>query len=480
MKKTLFAKILILIMCMALLLCGCNKAGNDSADGGSGGSGKPKSPAKQTVSAFGNTMSAIFAGGASTQVLEDALKTGKITVTVGDKVENVLYINSEKMQIADELKLDIEGVEVEAEIYLNENDLVVALPEILDDAYGVDLKNLMNDLKDSALWEMMGTDYDEVIGELESSMGDVTELVDQLQPLLEDLRKTIDSMLACVDSSVSSGTVNVDGQDVKATVITYSFDNEDLNEMVDIVFDYVSELSDQLASMGGDIGEIADGIEEGREMVKSTLEQAEIDFKLVINVNASTGYVMTIDGDLKLAMDGEEGTVNFDANFGEDASKSDRYTMDLTATHEGETLELLSVVLDRDVNGSETDYDLIINADGDDVFRATLNYDNDSSAYSLSLGGYSYYYDYYDDTSRTEWDYVTIDGTYKLTDDYFEFSVASVTDDDYSQDIDVKIVIEAISAGEIPKAPSYTNILKMSEKDWMELGEELTKHFDLG
>lgn len=460
MKKTMFARILIVLMCLALVLCGCSKSGNDATDGGSNGSGKPKSPNKQMSNAFSDTLGAIFADGANTEVLEKALKTGKITITVGDMLENVLYISSEKMALADEMKLNVEGMEVDAELYINENDLVVALPGILDGAYGVSFDTLLKDLENSALWELMGTDYESIVGELESSMGDVTELMDQLQPLLEGMGETIDSVLKCVNSSVAEGTATVNGKEVKATIITYSFGNEELGEMVDVLFDYVDELTSTLASMGGEIGDVAGELDAAREEAKAVLEEAEIDFKLVTNINTATGYVMTVDGDLKIVYEGEEAAVNLDANFGEDATKSEQYTIDLTATAEGETVELMSVVLDRIVDGSVTDYDLSVSSEGYEVFTANLEYDSETSAYCLTV---------------MDGDVLTVDGTYKFTDEYFEFSIGSVKMDGNTEKLDVKIVIEAISASEMPKAPSYTNVLTMSQKDWEKLAEELSE-----
>ena len=462
MKKSLFARILILILCLSLVLCGCNKAsegGGDADSEGGGGSGKSQSAGEKVVGAFGDTLSAIFADGASTDVIEDALKTGKITITVGDEIENVLYINSEKELLADELKMNMDGVELNAELYLNEEALIVALPDILDDAYGVNLNTLMKDLKGSYIWEMMGTDYETAIGELESGMGDVTALMDQFKPVMEGLETAVDSALKCVDSSVTQGTVTVDGQDVEATIVTYSFGNEELKKIVDIIFDYVEDYSDVLTEMGGDMGDMIEEMEGAREEAKAALDEVEIDFNLVTNINADNGCIMTIDGTLKAVVEGEEMNLKLDGDFGVNPADSDNYTLILSAVEDGETYEMLSMVMDRTVSGSDMTYDMVISAEGYEVFSAELEYNTDSSAYSLTLDA--------------DGDTVSVNGTYKLTDDYFEFSVGTINTDGYDQEINVKVVIEAISAGEIPKAPSYTNILTMSEDKWMDLAEKL-------
>lgn len=461
MKKSLFARILILILCLSLVLCGCNKAseGGDADSEGGGGSGKSQSAGEKVVGAFGDTLSAIFADGASTDVLEKALKTGKITITVGDEIENVLYINSEKELLADELKMNMDGMELNAELYLNEEALIVALPDIVDGAYGVNFNTLMQDLEDSYIWEMMGTDYETAIGEIESGMGDVTALMDELKPLLEGLETAVDSALKCVDSSVTQGTVTVDGQDVEATIVTYSFGNEELKKIVDIIFDYVEDYSDVLTEMGGDMGDMIEEMEGAREEAKAALDDVEIDFNLVTNINADNGCIMTIDGTLKAVVEGEEMNLKLDGDFGVNPADSDNYTLILSAVEDGETHEMLSMVMDRTVSGSDMTYDMVISAEGYEVFSAELEYNADSSAYSLTLDA--------------DGDTVSVNGTYKLTDDYFEFSVGTINTDGYDQEINVKVVIEAISAGEIPKAPSYTNILTMSEDKWMDLAEEL-------
>ncbi|MBQ3214846.1 MAG: hypothetical protein IJB11_01870, partial [Oscillospiraceae bacterium] len=258
MKKSVFAKLLILVLCFALMLCGCGESADTAkSDGGEGTSNesnqnqqggnvqKPETPEEKAEAALERTLSAMFASSTDMSALEKALQCGKITVTVGDYVDNVLYMNTNKLEFVDQLSLNIEGVELDVEVYLNEHDVVLALPEVVDGAYGVSLDTIVNDLPDSAIWEVLGVDYEEFMSELATSLegmtGDLDELSDMLEGMsapLSGLEDALTDVLSNVDKTVAEGKASVDGKDVDAVIVTYSADSAAMQKMVNILLDW--------------------------------------------------------------------------------------------------------------------------------------------------------------------------------------------------------------------------------------------------
>jgi hypothetical protein len=482
MKKSIFAKLLIMIMCLALVLCGCSSA----ADNDGNGSGKknnskvesnndfgPATPEKKAEVALGKTVGAIFSPDADFGVLENAMESGKITIGVGEYVENVLYINTNDFRVVDELSLNIEGVELDAELYLDKEDLVVALPGVVEGAYGVRFDTLGADLKDSAIWDMMGVDYDEIMSGMDVAFDELASMLDAIDPTMGDLEGALEEALSNVNKTVTEGTVTIDGEDVDAVIVTYSLDSKDMQEMIEIMLDwFVDYYEDQMGSLadmvGEDIGleDITQEIEGMQGMIDAFFEEADLKAELVVNINSETGYIMTAVGEFSGVVDGEEGGVYLNIDLGKDASKSDEYTMDLTMRGEEEEDNVgLSLVLERETDGTETIYDLTFSAsEGDvteDVFSVSLSYDSASYEYEISAEGA-----------------FAINGICKLTDDVFEISLDSISTNGEEQEIGVVVKVEAVSASKIPNMPkSYTNLLKMSEEEMMELIVELGSTF---
>lgn len=478
MKKSIFAKLLIMILCLSLVLCGCaGTSGNNDSDGDgnktsnqgdTNKNNKGDTVEDKAMASLGNTLSAIFGVDADYSGMEDALESGKITLTVGDYVENVLYINTKDFAVADQLELNIEGVELGAELYVNENELVLSVPGILDDAYGVSFDTLATDLEDSLIWELVGMSYEDFMAELEASLGDVNDLMDQVDPTMNDLAGALEDALECIDSEITEGKATVDGKEVNAIIVTYSMTAKDMENMLNIMIDwfegYAEEMGDMAsASADVDMDELMDSMDEARDALELFFEEGDASFEMVVNINADTGYVMTVEGEFVAEMEGEEAAINLNIDLGEDASKSDEYTMTLSATAEGETTDVMEVVLDREADGSELTYDLSVSVMEMEMFTATLEYDTDSYEYALTM--------------EADGEEIGFDGIFKMTKDEFTFSVENIDMYGEKMAVDVSISIEAVSANKIPKAPRYTNILTMSEDEWADLLTVLSEYF---
>ncbi len=479
MKKSFLAKLLIVILCLSLVLCGCSGAADNKDDGknddktsnqGDGnkndddkGNKEEATPEEKAEAAIGNTLSAIFSSDVDLGILEDAMECGKVTISMGDYIENVLYINTNDFNVADQLSLNIEGAELGAELYVNDEDLVIAVPGILDGAYGISFDTLASDLEDSLMWEMMGLDYDEVMGQLNEYLEGLDGMLGGMDSSMNDLAGALEEALDYVDRDITEGIAKVNGKDVPAVIVTYTITSDNLHKMLNVMIDWFEGcaeemgLEDTMESAG--MGRLSDTIGEMKSSMDEFFKEGTMDVELVVNVNAETGYIMTADASVVGAMEGEESTILMNVNLGEDVTKSDEYTLTVSSTFEDETMDILEIALERDSNGSEISYDFSVYSYDAEVFAASFEYDSASYEYNLSV--------------KADESAVTIEGTYKLTDDEFEFFVDYIEVDGESMDIGLLVTAEPVSASEIPDAPEYKNILTMTEDEWNALLEVL-------
>ncbi len=479
MRNSLFAKLLVMLLCLCLVLCGCaesadndkvtvkNEQANKNEDNNPFTPPAPLTPEEKAEASLGNTLSAMFISDADFGILEDDLTNSKITIAVGDYLENVLYLNAEDFQLADELSVNIDGVSLNAAIYADEHDLALTLPGMVDGAYGVSFDTLATDLPGSAIWQLMGTDYEEVMGEVNSVLGQITDSLDTALSSTEELEDLLEDILDNVDKKTTEGTVTIDGEDVDAIIVTYALDADGIQEIVDIVIDYVEDTyMGSYADIQGmeDYEEVmTEEFDSIRSEVDAFFAEADIDAELVTNINAETGYIMTVEGEVAFAFEGEEGTLNLDIDLGKDASASDAYSMKLYATTGDATMDILGLELARAVSGSKTTYTLTCDSTDGELLTASLSYDSSNYAYAIE--------------AEMDSETIGVNGIFKLTDDVLEFTVDSVEAAGETTEIDLVIKVEAAKASDIPDVPKYTNILQMSEDELTELLMELSTAF---
>lgn len=487
MKKSVLAKVLVMILCLALVLCGCSdsagnsnggETNNSSNEGGSVENVKAETPEEKADAALERTLNAMFGSSVDVEELESAFECGKITLTVGDYVDNVLYMDTNNMEFADELSLNIEGVELDVEVYVNEHDLVLAMPKVLDGAYGVSFDTIITDLPNAVIWDLMGVSYEEFMAELSVSLEELSGALEQLSGVLDGMESSMSGMeealeeaLADVDKTVTEGKATVDGKNVDAVIVTYSMDTAAMEKLANVMIDWYATYAEELLAyyafsmdeslyMEEDMTEVYD---DAKDEVAAFFADADLNAELVVNINAETGYIMTAQGSFSGTVEGEEGGVFLNVDLGEDLTKSDKYTFEL---NDGDKNNVL-MVIDRNIQGSKSEYTLSLSMaeEGvtEELMTASLSYDASSYAYALSI--------------EAEGEELAANGTFKLADDVFEFSVGSVTAAGETMELNVLVRAEAISASEIPEMPEYENVLQMSEDDLMMLMQALSVAF---
>lgn len=480
MKKSIFAKILILVMCLSLLLCACGKddsgSKNDPTDAPTSaptnpadptdGPEDPENPGDDDASGLSGILGTIFGDDVTQDDLLAALECGKVTITVGDMITNVMYVDVANLKFVDELTMNVEGTEVNAQLYVNQNDLVVALPEMLPDAYGISFDTLMTDLPTSAIWGLMGTTYEDFMAELATYFDEILNTVNSLEGMFSDAEETMESLMVAlsealenVEQTSGNGQATIYGETVDAWIVSYKVDNEAMEQIVNIMLDWCTENAESIVQLMDqeDLTEqnIIDAISDAKAEVGTLFDTSELEAVLSMNYHPDTEALMSIDGSFSGTIDGDEGGYYLNLTLGVDPAESDLYSFSLLDSYN----DGYAVTLGRKVENTKTTYTItaygVTSGESTEMMVASASYDTASHAYQLTLDadGESY----------------AVNGTCKVTDEIFEFTLDTLSANGEITQVNLKVAVEGISSSEIPDAPTYKNILQMSEQELTEL-----------
>ncbi|MBQ9762089.1 MAG: hypothetical protein IJV82_03325 [Oscillospiraceae bacterium] len=499
-KRTVITRLLIALLCIAMLLSGCKgKGSGDESETTAATEGStpqasdptgsepqatdPSTPAEPEqplppAEELGNALDKTF-GSDSSSSFEDVLSCGKITLLFQDMIDNVLYIDSENGNIVDELTMNIEGTEINLSVFGNENQVAFYLPEILDNnAYGINLPTLADDLPNSPIWDMAGISYEEAMEQLglsDMDFGEQLEMYAIFADIGLSLEEALEDALAVAEATSAEGTVNINGNDVQATIVTFKFTDDDVIEIGNIMVDWAEETlnehSESLKTLFQDT-EIADLLDteipfdDARNAIEEAFSEVDFTLEIASNINAETGYLMSVDGDLdvKYAGDdeeyiGEQVTAYLDLVLGEDPKNSNLYSLKMGATNpDGEEVSL-QADFTRNLTDAKDEYGLEIKgANGEEqlvILSASLSYDKATDIYTLNAEAG-------DET-------LMITGKYLCNDDIFELSVDAVEDNGERTEVGLTLRVEEAQQSEIPVMPPFKNIFTMSQDEIMNL-----------
>ena len=366
MKKSIFAKILILVLCLSLVLCGCGKdtPANDDDPTKAPTSGQSTDPTKGPNS---DPSDPSTPGDDPLSGLLGNMEYSKVTLTVGDMLTNVMYVDAANLKFVDQLKLNIEGTEVNAQLYLNQHELVVALPDFVSDAYGINFDTLATDLPSSAIWGMMGTSYDDFMDQLNERLGGVLDTMENLEVMfsgadkcLESLAAALEKALENVEQTTTTGKVDIYGKNVDAEIVKYSVDSAAMEKIVNTLIGWCEENANDLSGLlGEDIltsKDITDAMNEAKTAVSSFFDNADLEASLAMNFNPASGALMSINGSFAGTIDGIEDGLYLNLILGENPAESDLYSFSiLDSRNDGFSVTLGHEVVDTKTTKEQAD-----------------------------------------------------------------------------------------------------------------------------
>ena len=491
-KRSFLVTLLIMLMCVAIVFAGCNSAdkpgeneekpttnttdptdttGDNGPDSNDPDDNTPQfdDPNEEVLYAISNTMNAMASSDAVYNVLAEAVKGGKITIEAADMIKNELYLDVFGNQYADILTIKQMDQEIQASAYLKDGKLAVSVPMVFgDEVYGIDFNTLEDDLKNCELWAMMDTTYEEFQTQAGINIDGLEDALEQYLDAVSGMGEDVIDSLKNVKVTREEGTVVINGETVDAVNVKYQMTSKDVLDFMLAMLDEseksMEAMVDAMSSVltGVDMDEILDemDMETSRQELTAAFEDVDLQGDLVISIDPETQYMMCMSLDVAGTADGEQGKIEMDLVLGADPVNSDKYTLTMTVEGTEGTLGTMSAEVTRTTSGSveTTTLKISITEEGEsiDVLTGTLTYDSSNGKYDVSL--------------TAEGETIGMKGVYLVTADKFEFTVDSITEPENGEmEIKVRLGIESINKSDIPEMPNMTNILKLTQDEWVEL-----------
>lgn len=353
-------------------------------------------------------------------VIEKAAKDGTAGFSFdieGVKFNADAYVNEADKKTSQLYTVEIGGEKVD--IYAATNDTSVKFGTIGksgEHIYEINAKTIAEDLKTSIFAPGSGSsleipqeDFDMIIETLSEAVATIEGGEEKLPESYAEIEKIIDEMMSevVVEKKVD---VKVAETDVKANILTFNFDKEDVKKLFDAYIDIAMEEM------------IAKGEEVSREEIAAEFNTvfesiSKLDMTLVYYVNSKTHCLMQMDCkvDMAVTAEGESQNVKADivVSYGADPAASNKVTTEMTIEANGETI-VVDIISERK---SENETEVKINAamQGMTMEVVTLNFKKDGENYTISVKA---------PVLEAE---ATIEGTFKTTASSVEATVDKVS-----------------------------------------------------
>lgn len=378
-------------------------------------------------------------------------------------VEGILYSDPDAGRAALQATANVMGISLDATLYMDGTTLAIECGDLFRGAYGLDLSTMADDLQDSYIAQMAGLDTSTLqqigaqSGEAMSALEDITAASQELATLVQEYMDFI-SEAAQTAGTVSKQDTTLDG--VSVTQVNLTLDQNALADMFEKVARkalndkaLLSALEPFFEMYGIDASEIRNIDDEEITDAADELREDEGRLELEIYIAKSTGSLMS----LKVWIyDDDALSTSFELYLGESFSKTSQISM-LATEYYGDSLYTSGVVYEV-INNTNTEYSARLNTIdyGESTTVAYITWDKSSGNYTL------------------EFSEGAISGTLNIGTNSTEISITSYNDY-YSyygeQSMDLHLTFE--SGVSCPKAPSFKNILKLDEDDFMDLITEI-------
>lgn len=441
------------------------------AKGGFGKENTLEAAATKTMDAFAGRSDV-------TSVLKGISKEQKFGVNVKvDNLGNLLSLYNSYMSVLNiEAELDIAadsdgnasvaasadgmGLEASAGAYLSkggQGDIIISIPKFLDDAYGVSLGTIAEDLDDSIFNPDSDSDYaipeyayESVIKVAESvgtGMGSISpEAVEELKKELESNED------AKIEFEKSREKIEIAEDEVACEVYRTSIDADKIESIFDVTLDWAEDNFDLAGLLtpitGGNVS-----VSELSKQMTSALKEVDIDMDLEYDVYK--GYL--VRSEISGKIQGEK--VKIEAVFGPDPTKAEEisFTAKISDMDFSFTVDLSKAEKNQITAVAES-------KSADIYFEFAFDYSDKDKEFEASLK--NAYRDF------------RISGGMELSDE-----TVVISDPSFYSDGEKLLILKGVTVtmtknptvrtakGDYPDG--YTNILKLKEDDFEELGQKL-------
>lgn len=356
-----------------------------------------------------------------------------------------IYMNEEAQKTAMTLGVQLGSQKLDASIFGNQESVVLASDWLLGDkAYGVTLKDFVENFNKSVF--RMDGPYSLGI-ELPENF---QEQLDKNQKLTEAAEKVGQELAAVLLKSVEenstvekeNATLTLGGDTVKTTAVSIKMDHNQLAATVDGQTDAKAMVEEFFQEM--------DRIAEEMEETKKQMEEEETGMEITFHITKSGKQL--IGAELVFASNVEPGMVSIYA--GPDLKNAKEFSIQIESGEE--SLQMTYRIKADDKESLVALLDICEN--DQDVLKADVRWDKQTGAWEI--------------VATTDGDEsVIIRGNLEQTEEKVSVTLESVEASGQSTDLGIHMVLRA--SDEMPEAPQYTEILKMTEAEVGSLVEEL-------
>lgn len=451
----------------ALTFSGCNKYDKMMEE----------TPLEYVNLAAENTTSAMVksAFAEEAKIIEQAVMDGTMGLSFKYDTINVdteTYVNEKDKKASGTYIIEANGEEVE--IYYAIDDTTVKFGEkgktAGENVVEINAKTLVEDLAGSIFapgsgssMELPQEDYDMIVEYLGEVVAAVENNGEDLPEEYEELEELINEMMndATVEKKVDT---EVDGTEVKANIITFNFNKDDIKTILDA---YVDVAVEEMIAQGEDVS---------REEITAELDEAmnaieKIDIELVYYVNSKTHSLMQMDCkvDMSVSDDNESQAIGIECitSYGADPAESDEVTMDMTIEADDEKLKL-GMVSERK-SEDETEVTVDMSMQGVSMEVVVLNFKREDNEYTISAE-----IPVVEATATISGNFETTSDSVEVTVDKVSYAMASEGIDGNLEDFEIKGYIK--QGGKFDDRDAK-NLFKLSEDELMGIVEAIGTDF---
>ena len=285
------------------------------------------------------------------------------------------------------MDVSVMGMSYSAQLYLDEDGILLALPGLLSNTYFVPFKDADQELANSIFAPNSGSQYaldqnsyDQLLQAIQM-MNKMRDAVPNGTDMLGDIREKLEQQGLKPEFQTEKGSFTVDGETVNGTIATLDLDTEKLVQYVQFgksyLTDYVSKLSESIPELSGelDLGDFDDAIQ--------TLRDQHICARIELDIY--NNYVVAMDIEVYDSTNRTENSAHILGDFGKDPKKTDHVVLRLMRGTSEEYMRLDYTITEN--SSSRYACTIVATQQGNPAFTASFDWNKTSGDFTLDAMG---------------------------------------------------------------------------------------------
>ena len=442
-------------------------------------------------------------------VADDVVNGGSVAVSANlDKlakddltVQAKLYSDAQNMKGAYEMTVSEDNDAVlQASVLYNQDRFAFTCPELVDGAYGINIKNLSKNLPGSIFDPDEETDYSlseeryEYFMNLKDTLKNDKNLEDDVSNMIAKYRKlAVEKLVKYSEVGRSSKTITAGGEKVPCTLITLTIDQDDLALVIQDLIEYANNDKDlekllyRVASNGSyydDTDEFVDEFYDALDEIEDHLEELtdeDIEMQLDFYITRSGRRIAQIDAEMEYDKD----DIKMSLVLGKNVAKSKEISLTAKDKKSGDAYSIVysvkedsSKLYEAEIEIEETsksytniDYDYTENDDRRPDKEERIDTDKTTIEVEWDRKSGDFKLDYED-----EWDEYTIKGNLLQKGDRYIFVLTNLRSDGEAvpgvKSLELTITVDRHDR--VPNVPGgFTEITKMDKREFKHLVDDI-------